>query len=316
MFFDSWQNLRTNISQVVIGKENVLEFVMIGLLAEGHILIDDVPGVGKTLMAKALAASLSCDFRRVQFTPDLTPTDITGFFIYDRKTNDFSFRSGPVMTNILLADEINRTVPRTQSSLLEAMEEKQITVDGQTFSLPRPFLVLATQNPIEFEGTFPLPEAQLDRFLLKIKMGYPLFEEEEKILTLHGARNPLSEIAAKAGIDDILSWQEECHKVRVHPHIEKYIVSLVRATREHSSVALGGSPRASLALYRAAQALALIRNRDYVIPDDIKYLIHPVLDHRLILHREDKLRGLNPRTILDDILLSVPAPQEEGENRA
>lgn len=308
MLAKTWSELIDNITQVVIGKEKVLELVMVGLLAEGHLLIDDVPGVGKTLLAKALAASLNCQFQRIQFTPDLTPTDVTGFFIYDRKNNDFVFRPGPVITNILLADEINRTVPRTQSSLLEAMEEKQVTVDGQTFTLPKPFMVLATQNPVDQEGTFPLPEAQLDRFLLKIKMGYPTPEEEERILVLHGRQNPLNSLKAVAEGEDIQYWQQRCREITVHPDLGGYLVALVRATREHSAVALGGSPRASLALYRASQALAMLRNRDYVIPDDIKYLVKPILGHRLILNREDRLRGFGVDSVLEEIMATIPVP--------
>ncbi|HZK84369.1 MAG TPA: AAA family ATPase [Desulfosporosinus sp.] len=218
--------LRESISHVVIGKEKALELVLVGLLAEGHILIDDVPGMGKTLLAKALAASLTCEFKRIQFTPDLTPTDVTGFFFYDH-TKNFTFRPGPVLTNILLADEINRTVPRTQSALLEAMEERQITVDGQTMALPRPFLVLATQNPIDQEGTFPLPEAQLDRFLLKLDMGYPSFAEEAQILDLHQAGEPLSQLKPSAGADDVLIWQRMCRRVTIRPAVSSYLITLI-----------------------------------------------------------------------------------------
>lgn len=302
--------LKENIAQVVIGKEDVLELVLVGLLAGGHVLIDDVPGMGKTLLAKSLAASLACDFRRIQFTPDLTPTDISGFFIYDRRKNDFTFRAGPVLTNILLADEINRTVPRTQSSLLEAMEERQVTIDGQTFQLPKPFMVLATQNPVELEGTFPLPEAQLDRFLLKINMGYPSQDEEERILLLHGNHDPLSNLHAVATAEDVLLWQNQCRNITVHPSITRYIISVVSSTRSHPAVALGASPRSSVAFYRACQASALLNDRDFVIPDDVKKLARPVLTHRLILRREDRLRGLQSANIIDEILNSLPAPVE------
>ena len=301
--------LRESISHVVIGKEKALELVLVGLLAEGHILIDDVPGMGKTLLAKSLASSLACEFKRIQFTPDLTPTDVTGFFFYDH-TKNFTFRPGPLLTNILLADEINRTVPRTQSALLEAMEERQITVDGQTMALPKPFLVLATQNPIDQEGTFPLPEAQLDRFLLKLDMGYPSFEEEAQILELHQAGEPLSQLQSIVGAEDILIWQQMCRHVTVRPVVSSYLITLIRSTREHPAIALGASPRATVALYRAIQALALLRGRDFATPDDVKYLAHPVLSHRLILRREERLRGLLPGTVLDEILQTVPTPVE------
>jgi MoxR-like ATPase len=306
----SLHGLRANIAKVVIGKKEVLDLVLVGLLAEGHILIEDVPGVGKTLMAKALAASLDCEFRRIQFTPDLMPTDVTGFYVYDRKAGDFTFRPGPVITNILLADEINRTVPRTQASLLEAMEERQITVDGKVIPLPVPFLVMATQNPIELEGTFPLPEAQLDRFLLKITMGYPTPAEEEQILLAHGKQNPLVSLSVVASVNEVRAWQQECRQVTLNPALRRYIVSLVGATRQHPRVALGASPRASLALYRSAQALAMLAGRDYVIPDDIKCLALPVLGHRLILRREDRLRGIDSNSVVKEVLDTVPVPIE------
>ncbi|KJS83647.1 MAG: hypothetical protein JM58_12280 [Peptococcaceae bacterium BICA1-8] len=313
MLLKNINKLKENMARIVIGKGEVTELMLVGLLADGHILIEDVPGVGKTLMAKTLAALLNCQFKRIQFTPDLTPTDITGFFIYDRRTNDFIFRSGPVLTNILLADEINRTVPRTQSSLLEAMEERQITVDGQTFSLPKPFLVLATQNPIEQEGTFLLPEAQLDRFLIKISIGYPTAGEEEEILLTHGKENPLVNLEPVLTTEEILTWQDMARQVEVHPSIQEYIVALVRATRSHQRVTLGASPRASLALFKASRALALLRGRQYVIPDDVKYLAEPVLTHRIILKREDHLRGFNAKEIIAEVLNTVAAPVKEGE---
>lgn len=312
MLPDSLQSLIKNISLVVIGKEDSLNLLLVGLLAEGHILIEDVPGVGKTLMAKALAASLNAEFHRIQCTPDLTPTDVTGFFYFDRHSNNFSFRPGPVLTNILLVDEINRAVPRTQSSLLESMEERQITVDGQTFKLPHPFIVLATQNPIELEGTFPLPEAQLDRFLLKISLGYPTAEEEEKIILTHSGKNKLMGLLAVAGEKEVLEWQELCRNVFVNQSLSSYIVSLVRATRLHPAIALGASPRATLALHRAVKALALLRGRKYVIPDDIKYMTNFVLAHRLSLKREERLRGVTACQVLEEILTSVPVPVEEG----
>ncbi|NLB88337.1 MAG: MoxR family ATPase [Syntrophomonadaceae bacterium] len=305
--------LRNNLSQVIIGKEEVIELILTALIANGHVLIEDVPGVGKTLLAKTLAKSLACTFKRIQFTPDLTPIDVIGFNIYDQKSNEFVLRAGPVMTNILLADEINRAVPRTQSSLLEAMEERQVTIDGETIDLPRPFLVLATQNPVEQEGTFVLPEAQLDRFLMKIYMGYPSEEEEIQILTSHGSISPLVSLEAVCSIEDVLRWQEMCLNVKVKNDLQNYIVKLVRATREHESILLGASPRAALGMKRAVQALAMLRGRDYVIPDDIKELCKPVLAHRLVLKREERLRGVSVDEVLMDILNSTAVPVEGEE---
>lgn len=307
----SLQRLKENISGIVLGKEDSLTLLLVGLIAEGHILIEDVPGVGKTLIAKALAASLNADFHRIQCTPDLTPTDVAGFYVFDRQSNSFSFRAGPVVTNILLVDEINRTVPRTQSSLLEAMEERQITVDGQTTKLPHPFFVVATQNPIEHDGTFQLPEAQLDRFLLKISMGYPNAEDEESMILSQGKENPLMKLQAVAGEKEVQEWQELSRNIFVHSSIRSYIIELVRATRSHSAVALGASPRASLALYRAARALALLKGRNYVIPDDIKYLAGYVLNHRLTLKREDRLRGVQASQVLEEVLVTIPVPVEK-----
>ncbi len=312
MLPESLKRLKESISSIVLGKEDQLELMLVGLIAEGHILIEDVPGVGKTMIAKALAASINAGFHRLQCTPDLTPTDVTGFYVFDRQSNSFSFRAGPVVTNILLVDEINRAVPRTQSSLLEAMEERQVTVDGQTMKLPHPFLVIATQNPIEHEGTFPLPEAQLDRFLLKISMGYPDAKNEELILLTHGRENPLLKLQSVADEKDVTEWQSLANNVFVHPSISSYIVELVRATRNHPSVAFGASPRASLALYRAVRALALLRDRKYVIPDDVKYLAGHVLAHRLSLKREDRLRGSDAGSVLAEVLNSVPVPVEIG----
>lgn len=314
MLPSSLQRLQENIAQAVIGKEEVLNLMLIGLLTEGHILIEDVPGVGKTLMAKSLAASINAEFHRIQCTPDLTPTDVTGFNVFDRHQNNFTFRPGPVLTNILLIDEINRAVPRTQSSLLEAMEEKQITVDGETIKLPQPFLVIATQNPIELEGTFPLPEAQLDRFLLKFTMGYPSVQEEERIIQTYGNDNPLKTLKVVADKEEVMKWQDLCRGIFVHQSISSYIVSLVRATRSHPAVVLGASPRASLALHRAVRALAMLRGREYVIPDDVKYMAKFVLPHRLSLKREERLKGVTADEVLAAVLTEVSVPVEESRD--
>lgn len=313
MLPDSLQRLKDNIAHIIIGKEDALEMLLVGLIADGHILIEDVPGVGKTLITKALAASVSLDFCRLQCTPDLAPSDVTGFNVFDREKSDFFFRPGPVVTNILLVDEINRAVPRTQSSLLEAMEERQITVDGNTIKLPIPFMVIATQNPIEHEGTFPLPEAQLDRFLLKISMGYPDVDEEKNILVTHGLENPLSNIQAVLGEADIIEWKTLFNKVFVNESINNYIVEIVRATREHPAVSFGASPRATLALYRASRALAMLRGRQFVIPDDVKYIAKFVLIHRLSLKREERLRGTTASKIVQEILETIPVPMKTGD---
>jgi MoxR-like ATPase len=308
MIPESLRKIKENIAQVILGKEEALDLSLVALIAEGHLLIEDVPGVGKTMIAKALAVSLNIDFNRLQCTPDLTPTDVTGFYVLDRQSNCFSFRSGPVVTNILLVDEINRAVPRTQASLLEAMEERQVTIDGQTTKLAQPFFVIATQNPLEHDGTFPLPEAQLDRFLLKISMGYPSAAVEKKILSTHGGENPLLQMAAVAGEADVKEWQEQARNIFVADALQHYLVELVRATRTHAAVAFGASPRASLALYRAARALALLRGRQYVIPDDIQFLAGYILNHRLSLKREERLRGFQPSQVLEDVLTTVPVP--------
>ena len=296
------------MGRILVGKEEALELLLSGLLAEGHVLVEDVPGVGKTLLAKSLAAALGFSFQRLQCTPDLTPTDVTGFSVYEKTMGDFRFRPGPVMANILLVDEINRAVPRTQSSLLEAMEERQVTVDGQTYPLPSPFLVIATQNPIEHEGTFPLPEAQLDRFLLKIPMGYPTASEEHSIVTRHGAQALAAPLSPVASREDVLAWQLGARSVYIDPSLERYLVDLVRSTRDHPAVAFGASPRASLALHRTAKALAFLRGRTFVLPDDIQILALPVLVHRLSLRREDRLRGRTPDQVVRSILETVPVP--------
>jgi MoxR-like ATPase len=297
-----------NMSRVIVGKENSMELLIVGLLAEGHVLIEDIPGLGKTLLAKSLAKSIGASFKRVQFTPDLLPADITGFNVYDQHSGQFVYQQGPVMTNVLLADEINRTIPRTQSSLLEAMEEHQVTVDGKTHSLPHPFFVMATQNPIELEGTFPLPEAQLDRFLLRVRLGYPEQNEEIAILQRFQAEDPLRELSSIATPAEIYRLQQARKKIHVSPAVREYITSLVRATRTNPLLRLGSSPRGSLGLMRSAQALSALRGRDYVLPDDIKVLALPVLAHRIILREEERLRAASPEDIVQQIIGQIPVP--------
>ena len=312
MNFDLCEKIAENISKVIVGKGRSIELLLVVLLADGHALIEDVPGLGKTLMAKCLAKSIGGSFKRVQFTPDLLPADITGFNVYNQQTGQFAFQSGPVITNILLADEINRTIPRTQASLLESMEERQVTVDGKTIPLPHPFFVMATQNPIELEGTFPLPEAQLDRFLLKINLGYPERDEEISILERFQAENPLLELKAVANPEQITEMQQERKKIRISSPVRQYITDIVRATRSHQSLRFGASPRGSLGLMRAGQALAALRGREFVLPDDIKYLVWPVLAHRLILKEEERLQGKIQEHFLEDIINQIPVPAPSG----
>jgi MoxR-like ATPase len=306
--FSLCERIIENVSRVIVGKNHTTELVLVALLADGHALIEDVPGLGKTLMAKSLAISIGGSFKRVQFTPDLLPADITGFNVYNQQTGRFTFQPGPVITNILLADEINRTIPRTQSSLLESMEERQVTVDGQTSPLPHPFFVMATQNPIELEGTFPLPEAQLDRFLLKIHLGYPEKEEEVTILERFQEHDPLRDLDPVANPEQITELQRARKEIRVSRPVKEYIANIVRATRTNKSLRFGASPRGSLGLMRTGQALAALRGREYVLPDDIKYLLGPVLAHRLILKEEERLRGETPAHFLDEIIQQVPVP--------
>ena len=308
MKLDLCKAIIENISQVVVGKSSVLELVLVAFLAEGHILLEDVPGLGKTLIAKSLAKSFHGDFKRIQFTPDLLPSDITGFNIYDQQTGQFKFQPGPVITNILLADEINRAIPRTQSSLLESMGERQVTVDGHTYPIPDPFFVLATQNPIELEGTFPLPEAQLDRFLRRINLGYPNKEEETMILNRFQKEDPFYNLESVAGPDQLEKMIDTRKHIRISTPIKEYITDIVSATRDNKQLRYGSSPRGALGLMRAAQGLAVIRGREYVLPDDIKYLVCPVLAHRLILNEEDKLRGETPEYILEQIISRIPVP--------
>jgi len=297
-----------NLGKVIIGKNDALEFITLSLLAQGHVLIDDVPGVGKTMLAKALAKTLGCDFKRIQFTPDMLPSDVTGVSIFNQLTKKFEFRPGPVMTNILLADEINRATPKTQSALLEAMEERQITVDGVTHSIFEPFIVLATQNPIEYEGTFPLPEAQLDRFFMKIQIGYPTILDEVKIIEEQQIQHPLERISSITNVDEILMMNEAVKNVFVSTPVKKYIVQIIRATRENNEIYLGCSPRGSLALSRAGQIFAAMSGRDYVIPDDVKYLAESVLGHRIIIQPTARLKNVTPSAVISDILLETQVP--------
>jgi MoxR-like ATPase len=297
-----------NVSQVIVGKRRSIELLMIALLADGHVLLEDVPGLGKTLIAKTLAKSIGGSFKRVQFTPDLLPSDVTGFNVYNQQTSQFTFQSGPVFSNILLADEINRAIPRTQSSLLESMEERQVTVDGQTFPLPKPFFVIATQNPIELEGTFPLPEAQLDRFLIRIGLGYPDKQEEMSILERFQEKDPLEVLTAVIDPGKLSDLQEARKKVHVSGPIREYITEVVSATREHVALRFGASPRASLGLMRAGQAMAALRGLEYVLPDHIKTLAVPVLAHRVILKEEERLRGEATERFLEEILKQIPVP--------
>ena len=312
MDFSLCDKIMKNISRVIVGKKRAIELLLVALLAEGHVLLEDVPGVAKTLLAKSLAKCIGGSFNRVQFTPDLLPSDITGFNVYDQKTGRFAFHSGPVVTHVLLADEINRTIPRTQSSLLECMEERQVTVDGQTHPLPAPFFVMATQNPIELEGTFPLPEAQLDRFLLKTRLGYPDRDEEIRILDRFRESDPLAQLNAVATPDDITKLQQARRGILVSEPVRDYIADMVRATRDHPTIRFGASPRGSLGLMRAAQARAILQGRDYILPDDIKYLARPVLAHRLILKEEERLRGESTEHLIGELIGRLPVPAAAG----
>ena len=295
-----------NASRVVVGKKRVLELLVVALLAEGHVLLEDVPGLGKTLMAKALARSMGGSFRRIQFTPDLLPSDVTGFSVYDQKSGEFVFHPGPVMSNVLLADEINRPIPRPQASLLESMGEFQVTVDGHTLDLPRPFFVIATQNPIEMDGTFPLPEAQLDRFLMRIDLGYPDREEELAILERFREDDPLVTLEAVATPERIVLLQRQRSLVLVPASVREYIADLTGATRIHPQVRYGASPRGSLGLMKASQALAAVRGRSFVTPDDVKELAPAVLTHRIILRHEERAKGASAQAIIEGILDRVP----------
>lgn len=297
-----------NVQRVIVGKGRVIELTLVAILSRGHVLLEDVPGVGKTMLVRSIARSLGCTFKRIQFTPDLLPSDVTGVSIYNQKEANFEFRKGPIFGNIVLADEINRTSPKTQSALLEAMEEGSITVDGETKQLPQPFLVMATQNPIEYEGTFPLPEAQLDRFLLKINMGYPSFEEEVDVLKKVGEEHPIETLEPVLTVEDMVHFQKQARQVHVDDSIKRYIVELTQATREHRQIYLGASPRGSIALLHASQSLAFIRGRDYVVPDDVKELAPFTLPHRMILKSESRLSGSTITSVLNEVIQKVNVP--------
>ncbi len=297
-----------NVEKVMVGKPEAVRLAVIALISQGHLLIEDAPGLGKTMLARSLAKSIHCSFRRIQFTPDMLPGDIIGVTVYNQKTGDFEFHPGPIDAQVVLADEINRATPRVQSALLEAMEERQLTVEGVTHKMPSPFHVLATQNPIEYEGTFPLPEAQLDRFLLRINIGYPSPEEEVAIIENQQIVHPIEQISPVVGVSDILMLQETVKKVYVDDLVKQYIVTLVEATRRHPSIYLGASPRGSLALFRTAQAWALLLGRDYVLPDDIKALAEPALAHRSLVSSAGQSQGKDSRTFIAEILESTPVP--------
>ena len=310
MIADTAARVRENIQKVIVGKSEVIDLALAALLCEGHILIEDVPGTGKTTLAKAIAVSLDCSFRRIQFTPDLLPSDVTGIYYFNQKAQEFEYRPGPIMAQVVLADEINRATPRTQSALLEAMQERQITVDIETKRLPRPFLVLATQNPIELEGTFPLPEAQIDRFLMRLAIGYPTEYEENDILLRFERDDPLETLEAVVDTDTILEMQRGVRRVKVEQSVREYVVNVARSTREYEEVDLGVSPRGTMALYHTSQAWAALRGRDYVIPDDVKFLAPHVLTHRILISPQTRLRGRRPDEVVAEIVDTVPVPVE------
>lgn len=306
-----YKRLADNVGEVIVGKPESIRLTIIGLLCQGHILIEDVPGTGKTMLAKSLARSIGCSFNRIQFTPDMLPSDVTGVSIFNQKTNEFEFRPGPVIAQIVLTDEINRATPKTQAALLEAMEERQVTVDGRTYKLPEPFMVMATQNPIEYEGTFPLPEAQMDRFLLRINLGYPAGRDEIQMLANQQLAHPIDSLGQVVGVEELLQAQTAIRRVNISAELMAYIVELVDATRSHSEVYLGASPRGSLALYRTAQAFAAMQGRDYVLPDDVKALAVSALAHRLIVGSAARIREVDERDIVRELLDRIPVPGGE-----
>lgn len=305
---DTANRVIANIEQVIVGKRTAVELIVLGLLCQGHILVEDVPGVGKTVLSKSLARSVGCVFQRIQFTPDMLPSDVTGVSVFNQKTATFEFRPGPIFAQIVLVDEINRATPKTQSALLECMEERQVTVDGATYPMAEPFMVLATQNPIEYEGTFPLPEAQLDRFMLRIQIGYPGKEEEIAVLDRQQFRHPVTVLEQVISADELRTAQEAIKSVYVDRHVKEYIVELVRQTRQHPDVYLGASTRGALALYRLGQARAALLGRDYVLPDDVKVLANPALAHRIIVGPAARIKDVEPSAIVQDILDRLPVP--------
>ena len=302
------QKIVDNVKRVIVGKDGAVELAVYALVCRGHALIEDVPGVGKTMLARSIARSTGCTFKRIQFTPDLLPTDITGVSMFNQKTGEFDFRAGPIISQIVLADEINRATPKTQSALLEAMEERQVTVEGVTRSVPRPFLVMATQNPIEYEGTFPLPEAQLDRFLLRISLGYPSAEQELKIVEDQRLDHPIETLEAVTTGEEIVALQDSTRHIHVHDLIRQYIVAIVEATRDHADISLGSSPRGALALFRGCQAMALLRGREMVLPDDVKELAASTLGHRIIVSAAARMRGVRSNDIIDSLVKRIPVP--------
>jgi MoxR-like ATPase len=302
------RRIADNVEKVIVGKRQAIELTVICLLCQGHLLIEDVPGVGKTMLAKSLAKSVGCTFKRIQFTPDLLPSDVTGVSMFNQKTREFEFRPGPILSQIVLTDEINRATPKTQSALLEAMEERQVTVDGITYPTPKPFLVIATQNPIEYEGTFPLPEAQLDRFLMRVDLGHPSPQDEITILEAQQYEHPIAKLEQVVSADELVNAQEEVKAMYVDPLVKEYIVELVTSSRKHPDVYLGASPRGSLALFKTSQARAVLDGRDFVTPDDIKALAQATMAHRMIIGPAARIRNVDSRAIVDELLHSVPVP--------